>query len=219
MAICQAKLIESSQNSISSNYLNTPKRVNHYEERRSSPRDSSYNAVPLKSSYKENIPLQNSPIRTSYTPVKPSESTPYIINCFQEGNDEKAILEWRNQSYAPLPVPDSHNFYILALKLKDMQIMESENTEKCNKDRDLQIAQENEKLKDEIQNLAEAIDSIMRENDRRKHLKSDTHTISFSQSENQMRKEIERMEKLLQDKEDRIRELEKGEIIGTFSYS
>ena len=88
-------------------------------------------------------------------------------------------------SYAPLPTKDLPQFYMLALKLKDMQILESSDKQKQYGHKKYaklinlhicvfrghsghELADENHKLKAEIENLAVAIDSIMRDKDNQK---------------------------------------------------
>lgn len=54
------------------------------------------------------------------------EVTQRIIKAFQKGDDVQAINLWREASYSRLPIEDYEKFYLLALKLKDMQIMDYE---------------------------------------------------------------------------------------------
>lgn len=112
----------------------------------------------------------NSP-KLDYSPTREFDIDVFekIINSFKSGNDQKAIDLWRTASYAKLPIQNFENFYVLALKLKDMQILDFENTERVNKSKDREIAQENEKLKEEIHNLAKAIDSVRQDNESRKY--------------------------------------------------
>lgn len=92
-----------------------------------------------------------------------------IVRFFKEGEDEKAISLWKTINYSPLPVEDASKFYSLALNLKDIQLLDLENNFHSNRSNDRTIAAENQKLKAEVRNLAEAIDQIMRENDEKKH--------------------------------------------------
>lgn len=105
-----------------------------------------------------------------------------IIRAFHNGEDQKAIDLWRHNSYSPLPIDASDSFYVLALKLKDVQILDYENTEKVNIQKDKQIAEENDKLKSEIDNLAKAIDSIMLDKEQNRRYQTIVTTVKDSPS-------------------------------------
>lgn len=45
---------------------------------------------------------------------------------FERGEDEKALDLWKSESYYPLNSSDSQQFYMLALKLKDIKILDFE---------------------------------------------------------------------------------------------
>lgn len=155
---------------------------------------------------RENTQIINSQHEYSMNKTDP-EMYHNIVYSFQNGQDEKAISLWKQSSYNPLPVSDPSKFYILALKLKDMHILDLENTEQHNQVKDREIADENEKLKVEIHNLGQAIDSIMRENDHKKQRKSDNPGVSHTKFI-QLEQDLKLLESKLNQKNDKIKDLE-----------
>ena len=138
-----------------------------------------------------------------------------IMKAFQKGEDSKAIDLWRTSSYLKLPINFSDNYYILALKLKDMQILDYENNERIHATKDKEIQKENEKLKSEIENLAHAVDSIMKE-DKYRHGKEGAHRGVSPNKYNKLRDELDHLEGILNKKETKILDLEKQ--IGELSF-
>jgi hypothetical protein len=115
-----------------------------------------------------------------------------IIRAFHKGDDKKAIDSWKHISYSPLPIDGSDSFYVLALKLKDVQLLDYENAENVNLGKDKQIAEENHKLRSEIDNLAKAIDSIMRDKEQNRRCQTVVTTSPDSSSMADIRKQNQR---------------------------
>lgn len=103
---------------------------------------------------------------------------------------------------------DPEKFYILALKLKDIQIIDYESSNHINTAKDREIARENEKLKVEIQNLADAIDSIMRENDKKKQNSKHGDPHAANSQINELKQELQSANEIIASKNYKISELE-----------
>jgi len=131
-----------------------------------------------------------------------------IVNAFQSGNDETAIKMWKKANYMPLPVDAFEKFYILALKLKDMKLLDLENIEQRSLNNDMNIAQENEHLKAEIKSLADAIDSLMKENNQNKNKKSSYVNRSPDHQFEQVKNELDHAHQIIDDQNHKIKHLE-----------
>ncbi|CAI2366259.1 unnamed protein product [Moneuplotes crassus] len=126
-----------------------------------------------------------------------------VIKYFQRGDDQRAIEIWKELSYCPLPVKNNDEFILACLKLRDIQLRDYRNAEARNSKKDIETAEENRKLKEEMDKLAEAVDKILREKG------NGSQSFDISPMElNKLQDEVDYLENILKEKEDCIKHLE-----------